>query len=345
MGGVIRALLRQAEESHRADEMVGMGFRLLAGRHVDIDLVGARRALAGDVLDIEEHPLGVVADRGEDASRLRRDGDPGAGPAVAQRDRSVARAGKLRRTGRARIPCVVAHWALLYAGENGSARPDGERIRYVLIFIAVRGRARHGRRLEGRRRAALVVDVEQEVAPGALGRIAGAGGAGAPDLPEPVDVAMVEPEERIQPGRVERPHIAADGDVDVVVRSRFAGADRARIVVESGLRAAEAGAGAGRGADELGALHAVEADVERGDAGIARGPAGAYRREERIGIAADGRLAEGGRDHLDVGAGAAAAVIPVGQGPVLRPAQLDDGGEAETLEVEQIAAMPGEEIP
>ena len=63
-----------------------------------------------------------------------------------------------------------------------------------------------------------------------------------PHRPQPIDVAVMQPEQWIEPRGVERPHESADGHVHRAVRRHFDLADGvAAAVIEARLRSAESG--------------------------------------------------------------------------------------------------------
>jgi len=184
-----------------------------------------------------------------------------------------------------------------------------------------------------------------------------------PGLPQPVDIGMVQPEDRVEPGRggvrhqsdLERIHEvivagAADVAVDVVVRALLEQPFvAAAAVLERCAPAAEAGRAADLRADEA---VLQERGVERNRPRVERdrptrlsGRSVSRHHEERVGAAVGPRLrSEGGRKMEPIGV-ALVIVVPVGQRPAGWPAKLHNRGSDDPLECAQIAAVPGEEIP
>jgi hypothetical protein len=338
-----------AEEAHVADVVGG---RLVGvPRPVQVDRVGDTRVLLPlDLLDLEEDPGRLVGRPLQALRDPRRRGDREGhlgGPA-GQLDALRGGTEQLRRL----VTTGAAPSGHLSAPQR-AARPGLQ----VGVGVPEAGdgvdRVPRGDPDRGPR---LVVEVEVLVQPGGLGGIRAALLA-APDLPQPVDVAVVQPEHGVERGPVERTQptrlavlVPADQAVHDVVRGNL---DRARHpsrveVVPAGHRPAEAGGLVGRLREvDLPQGHRGR-DGQRGeppplvDVAVARGD------EERVRAAVRELCgAEGARKA--VGA-ATPGVVPVRQGPtrpdVLRNlGEVRDDGLEDALEVGEVQPVPRQEEP
>ncbi len=177
----------------------------------------------------------------------------------------------------------------------------------------------------------------------------------APDLPQAIDVGVVQPEDRIEPRGVGIGHQsgiarsrvgAAHQTVNGVVRLGLDAAVRMglAVVIEARADAAETLAAALSRTGEMAVAQRAQGDrLERHeDLAVVARPV-TLRHEQRI-VAAPVRPVrrrEGGRQAILVGF----EIIPVGQRPVGRPAGSFHGVAHHRLEGEQITTVPGQEVP
>ena len=184
--------------------------------------------------------------------------------------------------------------------------------------------------------AGFVEEREALIQPGA-GRRVGVGPV--PLGPDAVEIAVVQPEDRVEGRGLEPAHPAASADdhVDVAVRVQLQLAGAVGLEGNRGHRPAEAPHGSGA---EAGQQPGLRARHRQPGAPVHLGIAGA--RPQRVGSRPRQRQLT---ERPWQGPGLGVLVVPVGQRPLLRAARRHHRRPHDPLEEEQVGPMPGQEVP